>query len=109
VHSSNAAKQTLSQSTLLTLVRTQQEEEETGAGIEGWLTVWVVVSPGNEANLGRGFSLRGRWKRYWCFISNSDHCLYYVKDPSTVPPPHRTDRPAAESFIEYLFIYLFFI
>ena len=87
MHSSNTAKQTLPQPTLLTLVRTQQEEEETGAGIEGWLTVWVVVSPGNEANLGRGFSLRGRWKRYWCFISNSDHCLYYVKDPSTVLPP----------------------
>jgi hypothetical protein len=65
----------------------QQEEEEAGAGIEGWLTVWVVVAPGSE-NLGRGFSLRGRWKRYWCFISNADHCLYYAKDPSTVRKMH---------------------
>lgn len=47
--------------------------------MEGWLTIWIVSS--QDSNPTRG---KGRWKRYWCFISSTSHCLYYVKDPSVV-------------------------
>ncbi len=55
--------------------------------LEGYATIWLVSGGEGQTGVGRSFSLRGRWRRYWCYLSHYGNSLSFCKEPTTVNHP----------------------